>query len=36
MEGPINYIKSTVRVGYVAGRPKFKEVSEKTALKELN
>lgn len=29
------YIKTTIRVGYYAGRPKFEQVDEKTALKDI-
>ena len=34
--GQVYYVKAIVRVGYVAGRPKFEQVDEKKALKELN
>ncbi len=34
-EGNIYYVKTTIRVGYYAGRPKFDQVNEKTAQKEM-
>jgi len=34
-EGQVYYVKATMRVGYYAGRPKFDQVDEKTALKDL-
>ena len=34
-EGKVYYIKGTVKMGAVAGRPKFKEVDENKALKEI-
>jgi hypothetical protein len=34
-EGKTYYVKGTVKMGYYAGRPKFNQVDEKTALKEM-
>ena len=34
-EGEICYVKATMRVGYYAGRPKFEQVDEKTARKDI-
>jgi len=34
-EGKVYYVKGTVKMGAIAGRPKFNEVSEKKALKEM-
>lgn len=34
-EGVVYYVKATVKVGYYAGRPKFEQVDEKTALKQM-
>lgn len=33
--GKTYYVKTTIRVGYYAGRPKFDLVDEKTALKDM-
>lgn len=35
-EGKTYYVKGTVKMGYYAGRPKFDQVDEKTALKEMS
>lgn len=34
-EGKLYYVKATVRTGALAGRPKFEQVSEKKAIKDL-
>jgi len=34
-EGKVYYIKGTVKMGAIAGRPKFNQVDEKKALKEM-
>lgn len=34
-EGKVYYIKATVRTGALAGRPKFSQVDEKTAYKDM-
>ena len=34
-EGKVYYVKATVKIGAVAGRPKFSQVDEKKALKEI-
>ena len=34
-EGTIYYVKGTVKTGALAGRPKFSQVDEKKALKEM-
>lgn len=33
--GQVYYVKATIKVGYYAGRPKFEQVNEKTALKDI-
>ena len=35
-EGKTYYVKGTVKMGALAGRPKFEQVDEKKALKEMN
>ena len=34
-EGKVHYVKATVKTGALAGRPKFNQVDEKTAHKDL-
>ncbi len=34
-EGKTYYVKATIKVGYYAGRPRFEQVDEKTALKDI-
>ncbi|MCK5537422.1 MAG: DUF2846 domain-containing protein [Bacteroidales bacterium] len=34
-EGKVYYVKGTVKMGAIAGRPKFNQVDEKKALKEM-
>jgi len=34
-EGNVYYVKATVKTGAIAGRPKFKQVEEKTAHKDM-
>ena len=33
--GKVYYVKATIRMGYYAGRPKFEQVDEKTAMKDM-
>ena len=34
-EGKVYYVKTTIQIGLYAGRPKFEQVNEKTALKDI-